>query len=124
MPADHIVLDSDTPSVPFPIPGTVPEDGVTAKLLQLDAAVSPPTAIIEIHAGTVIPRHVHHRTAEVHWVISGELINDGVTYLPGALLSHAAGTPHGPHASTDGCRILTIQPETVDPSDFEIVTDD
>lgn len=121
---EHVVVDQDVPSSPFPIPGTTPEDGVTAKLLQLDTAVSPPTAIIEIHAGTIIPRHRHHNTAEMHYVLEGDFINDGVTYGPGALLAHPAGTAHGPHSSVGGCRVLTVQPETVDATDFEVVDAD
>lgn len=117
---DLVVHAGTAPRIPFPIEGATP-DGVTATLLNLDAAHGPPAIIVHIAAGAYIPAHRHERTAEVHYLLEGDLVNDGVEYGPGAYFTHGPGVVHGPHASRGGCSILTLQPAMVDATDFHRV---
>lgn len=124
MQLDGKSLVSDTKTivpVPFPIPGATP-DGVMAQLVNLDGAKGLVTTIIHIAAGALIPAHYHNEGAEAHYVIEGDFINDGVTLGPGALVTHPKGVVHGPHSSTSGCKILTIQTAYVNPDkpDFHL----
>lgn len=109
------------PKVPFDIPGATP-GGVTAVLLNTDAARGLVTTIIHIAPGARIPAHFHRNGAEAHYVLEGDFINDGVTHGPGGFVTHPAGTVHGPHESATGCRVLTLQTAFVDPAapDFHL----
>lgn len=117
MAEEHILNVTDVQEIPFPIPGATPE-GVAAKILNVDVAEGAPTNIIIIKAGATIPAHYHKNTAETHYVLEGDFINAGITYGPGSFFTHAAGVIHGPHGSKNGCSVLTIQPSSVDASDF------
>ncbi|WP_188445693.1 cupin domain-containing protein [Sphingomonas psychrolutea] len=119
-----IVVQTDTLApVPFPIPGTTPPDGVTATLVNIDAARGLVTTIIHIAPGARIPVHYHNDGPEAHYVLSGDFINAGETLGPGAFVTHPTGVVHGPHESRTGCSILTLQSAYVDPAnpDFHIV---
>lgn len=118
--SDTVLAAGAAPRVPFPIEGATP-DGVTATLLNLDVAKGPPAIVVHLAAGAYIPAHRHERTAEVHYVLEGDFINDGATYGPGAYFTHGPGVVHGPHASRGGCSILTVQPAMVDATDFHRV---
>lgn len=91
------------------LPGVEPADGVMAHLINVDPARGLVASIIRIKAGTTIPAHYHEGFAEAHYVLEGELINDGVAFGPGGFITHPAGVAHGPHTSRTGCRVLTIQ---------------
>jgi quercetin dioxygenase-like cupin family protein len=107
--------------VPFPIPGATP-GGVQATLINIDGDKGIVTTIIHIAPGARIPAHYHNDGAEAHYVLEGDFINAGVTYGPGAFVTHPKGTVHGPHASRNGCKVLTLQTAYVDPAqpDFHI----
>jgi anti-sigma factor ChrR (cupin superfamily) len=117
-----LVIDTATaPRVPFDIPGATP-GGVSAVLLNVDAARGLVTTIIEIAPGARIPAHFHRNGAEAHYVLEGDFINAGVSHGPGGFVTHPVGTVHGPHESRGGCRVLTLQTSFVDPAspDFHI----
>ncbi len=117
-----VVHTNEIEPVPFPIPGAT-LDGVTATLVNVDAARGLVTTIIHIAAGARIPAHYHEEGPEAHYVLSGDFINGGETLGPGAFVTHPTGVVHGPHESRTGCSILTLQSAYVDPAnpDFHIV---
>ena len=91
------------------IPGTKPEDGVTAHLINIDPERGLVASIIHLKPGTTIAAHSHEGFAEAHYVLEGDLINDGEAFGPGGYITHGPGVVHGPHTSKNGCRVLTIQ---------------
>lgn len=117
---ENITKSNELSFMPFPIPGAT-SNKLFAKLLNLDIKYGPVFAVLKIEAGGHIPAHVHHKTEEQHFVLEGDFINDGITYGPGAFFAHDKGQAHGPHSSKNGCTLIFIQPNEVDPSDFEIV---
>lgn len=116
---ENIINTVDSPSIPFPIPGAT-ADKLFVQLLNQNLAFGPVFAILEMKPGAYIPAHIHHATAEQHYVLEGDFVNDGITYGPGAFFSHDKGQKHGPHSTQNGCKLIFIQPAEVDPSDFEI----
>ena len=118
-----VVQTHDVAPVPFPIPGATPPDGVTATLVNVDAARGLVTTIIHIAPGARIPAHYHNDGPEAHYVLSGDFINGGETLGPGGFVTHPTGVVHGPHESRTGCSILTLQSAYVDPAnpDFPII---
>jgi len=109
-------------AIPFDIPGATP-GGITATLVNVDAAKGLVTTIIRIAPGARIPAHFHNDGAEAHYVLEGDFINAGVTHGPGAFVTHPVGVVHGPHESRTGCAVLTLQTAFVNPTnpDFHIV---
>jgi len=91
------------------IPGAEPADGILAQLINVDAQNGLVASIIRFQPGATIPAHRHETFAEAHYVLEGDLINEGVTHGPGAYITHAPGVVHGPHSSLGGCRVLTLQ---------------
>lgn len=116
-----VLKAADAPEVPFDIPGATP-GGVTAVLLNIDAARGLVTTIIRIAPGARIPAHFHRNGSEAHYVLEGDFINAGVSHGPGGFVTHPVGTVHGPHESATGCRVLTLQTAFVDPKapDFHL----
>ena len=95
-------------AVPFEIPGAT---GGTflIQILNEDAARGVVTTIIHLPAGGRIPAHLHRAGAEMHYLLQGDLLEAGEALAPGTLLTHAAGTVHGPHESRGGAKVLTVQ---------------
>ncbi|WP_309640257.1 cupin domain-containing protein [Flavobacterium sp.] len=116
---ENITKSNELDYMPFQIPGATSEK-LFVKLLNLDTQYGPVFAELKMEAGAYIPAHIHHKTEEQHYVLEGDFINDGITYEAGAFFSHDIGQVHGPHSTKNGCRILFIQPNQVDPTDFEI----
>jgi anti-sigma factor ChrR (cupin superfamily) len=116
---ENIKKSNEMDYMPFPIPGAT-SDKLFVKLLNLDTKYGPVFAELKMEAGAFIPTHIHHKTEEQHFVLEGDFINDGVTYEAGAFFAHDKGQVHGPHSTKNGCRLLFIQPNEVDPTDFEI----
>lgn len=114
--------DAEAPGAPFEIPGAT---GGTFRIevLNQDAAAGVVTSIVHLPPGGRIPAHRHGAGAEMHFVLSGDLVERGETLGPGAFLTHAAGVVHGPHESRGGARVLTVQQwQSRDGTfDFEIV---
>ena len=91
------------------IPGTEPADGVTGHLLNIDPARGLVASIIHLKPGTTIAAHSHQGFTEAHYVLEGDLVNDGQEFGPGGYITHGPGVVHGPHSSRGGCRVLTVQ---------------
>ena len=77
--------------------------------------------------GAVIPAHLHKNVAEVLYIVEGDFTNEGKRYLAGTTLHIKAGTPHGPHSTESGCKLLVLwtertSHETADLNDFIIAT--
>lgn len=79
------------------------------QILNEDAGRGVVTSIVHIPAGGFIPAHFHEAGAEMHYVLSGDLIERGERLGVGAFLTQAAGVVHGPHESEGGCQVLTVQ---------------
>jgi quercetin dioxygenase-like cupin family protein len=91
----------------FEIPGS--RGDFRIQILNEDADRGVVTSIVHIPAGGFIPAHSHKAGSEMHYVLSGDLIERGERLGPGAFLTQAAGVVHGPHESQGGCQVLTVQ---------------
>ena len=91
----------------FEIPGS--RGDFRIQILNEDAGRGVVTSIVHIPAGGFIPAHFHEAGPEMHYVLSGDLIERGERLGPGAFLTQAAGVVHGPHESEGGCQVLTVQ---------------
>ncbi|MBU8537448.1 cupin domain-containing protein [Falsiroseomonas tokyonensis] len=116
--ATTITTPPDYAWFPFPIPGHSGE--ITAAFLNRDLGAGPIAAVMQMAAGARIPAHVHDRSTEAFLVLEGRFINAGTSYGPGAFFTVKPGEVHGPHEAPEGARILFLQSEEVDPSDFRI----
>lgn len=94
----------DTAALPW---SPTPWPGVSTKVLEPANATGGMTGMTRLDAGSSIPAHLHTRADQMVFVVEGDLVEDGVTYGPGAFLVVKAGTPHGPHRSSGGCVLLT-----------------
>ncbi len=103
-----IVADAaSTPATPFVIPGATGEFKI--QILNEETARGVVTTIVHMPAGSKIPAHTHSKGAEMHYVLEGDLIENGKALAPGAFLTQAAGQVHGPHESKTGAKVLTVQ---------------
>lgn len=67
------------------------------------------TVLRKFKAGTSIPAHTHPQANESAYILSGEWVEDGVTYTPGTLLFAPRGQQHGPHfAKTEVVSLTTF----------------
>lgn len=89
------------------VPRTLDFPGVSIRPLWSDPAVGAVTVVTEMRPGSVIPRHTHTHADETVYVLEGDFIEDGVAHGPGSYFVGAKGTPHGPHATKNGCSLLT-----------------
>ena len=102
----QLLAEGVTPTQ-FEIPGS--RGDFRIQILNEDAARGVVTSIVHIPAGGFIPAHFHKAGPEMHYVLSGDLIEAGRTLGPGGFLTQAAGVVHGPHESQGGCQVLTVQ---------------
>ena len=93
---------------PFEIPGAT-GGPFLIQILNEDTAKGVVTTIVHLPAGGQIPAHVHHAGPEMHYVLEGDVVDAGEALAPGAFLTHAPGTVHGPHQSRGGAKVLTVQ---------------
>jgi quercetin dioxygenase-like cupin family protein len=108
MDTTRILLDAATvDAVPFQIPGA--EGEFRIQILNEDQANGVVTTIVHLPAGGRIPAHRHRAGPEMHYVLEGEMTEDGKSCGPGSFMTHAAGQVHGPHESKNGARVLTVQ---------------
>jgi quercetin dioxygenase-like cupin family protein len=75
------------------------------------------TVLTHIAPGAIIPEHWHTFANETVFVLSGDFIEQGRSYGPGAVSVGKAGTSHGPHDSVSGFIVLTAFSA---PLDFQI----
>jgi quercetin dioxygenase-like cupin family protein len=81
--------------------------GVTIQVLHEDETSGGTTVLTHIAPGATIPEHWHTAADETVFVLSGDFIEQGRSYGPGAFFVGKAQTSHGPHASISGCTVLT-----------------
>ena len=97
-------IKTDTSALPWSPTGW---PGVSMKMLQQVESTGGMTGMMRMEAGSSIPAHSHTHADQAVFVIEGDLIEEGVTYGPGSFLLAKAGTPHGPHSTSDGCVLLS-----------------
>jgi anti-sigma factor ChrR (cupin superfamily) len=89
-------------AAPFPdVKGTV-----TIKILNSDESLGPAVVLLRMEPGSEIPRHFHERTTEASYVLEGDFINEGVSYMAGSEYNVKPMTTHGPHTTNTGCTVL------------------
>ena len=93
--------------VVFEIPGA--EGAFRVQILNEDQEKGVVTTIVHLPPGGSIPAHFHEAGSEMHYVLEGDLTEDGESFGPGGFLTFAAGVVHGPHGSEGGARVLTVQ---------------
>jgi quercetin dioxygenase-like cupin family protein len=98
---------AEVPAVPFVIPGATGEFRI--QLLNQESGAGVVTSIIHLPPGGRIPAHRHGAGAEMHYVLEGDLVEQGRELGAGAFLTHAAGQVHGPHESRGGAKVLKVQ---------------
>ncbi|MGN6573621.1 MAG: cupin domain-containing protein [Pseudolabrys sp.] len=81
-------------------------DGVSIRVLHR-SDTGAMAVVTQMRAGATIPAHWHSKADETVYVLSGDFIEDGVAYGPGAYFVGAARTVHGPHTTKTGCTLLT-----------------
>lgn len=94
-------------AVPFEIPGATGEFRI--QILNEDEERGVVTSIVHLPPGGRIPAHRHQAGSEMHYVLEGDLVEAGEALETGAFLTYPAGTPHGPHESRGGAKVLTVQ---------------
>ena len=121
---DQEVLDSQIKADPFPFPN---EGDITLAVRNANYTLGPVMLHLTMKPGAVIPAHLHKNVAEVLYIVEGDFTNEGKRYLAGTTLHIKAGTPHGPHSTESGCKLLVLwtertSHETADLNDFIIAT--
>ncbi len=81
--------------------------GVSMKVLYKDAESGAMTVVTRIFPGAVIPAHWHSHADETVYVLSGDFIEAGESFGPGAYFTGKSRTIHGPHSTVHGCSVLT-----------------
>ena len=81
--------------------------GISMKVLNKDAETGAMAVLTCIAAGAMIPAHFHTSADETVYVLSGDFIEDGISYGPGTYFAGKAGIPHGLHQTVSGCTVLT-----------------
>ena len=108
MDAEGLKLAADSvEATPFKIPGA--EGEFRIQILNEDQARGVVTTIVHLPPGGRIPAHFHEAGSEMHYVLEGDLTENGESFGPGGFLTFAAGVVHGPHGSEGGARVLTVQ---------------
>lgn len=87
-------------------PGPYP--GVELLVLHRHEGTGGLTVLRKFHAGTTVPAHTHLQANEYVHVLSGEWVEDGVTYGPGAYFFAPKGQKHGPHVAKTEVVSLTL----------------
>jgi quercetin dioxygenase-like cupin family protein len=122
---DQEVFESQVKVDRFPFPS---EGEITLAVRNANYALGPVMLHIGMKAGSVIPAHLHKGMAEALYVMEGDFTNEGKQYPAGISLHFKAGKAHGPHTTTNGCKLLALwteasSKEAADLSDFIIVTE-
>ena len=105
---DQEVLDSQIKADRFPFPN---EGDITLAVRNANYTLGPVMLHLTMKPGAVIPAHLHKNVAEVLYIVEGDFTNEGKRYLAGTTLHIKAGTPHGPHSTESGCKLLVLWTE-------------
>ena len=121
---DQEVLDSQIKADRFPFPSG---GDITLAVRNANYTLGPVMLHLTMKPGAVIPAHLHKNVAEVLYIVEGDFTNEGKRYLAGTTLHIKAGTPHGPHSTESGCKLLVLwtertSHEAADLSDFILAT--
>lgn len=84
------------------------EGDITLAVRNADYALGPVMLHIIMKPGASIPAHHHNGMAEALYVAEGDFINEGKQYQVGTSLHFKSGTPHGPHTTQNGCKLLVL----------------
>jgi len=76
-----------------------PYAGVELMVLHKHEQTGGMAVLRKFKAGYTIPAHSHPDANEWAYVLSGEWVEGGVTYSPGALFYAPKGVRHGPHVA-------------------------
>lgn len=111
-----VILSSieQMPEMPLPIPGM--SGDIFIRLLNINPQNGMTVTVNRLAAGARVPAHYHNNGSESHYVLSGDFIEAGETFGPGAFFTHGRGVVHGPHETRTGCVIYTVQEAIVDPT--------
>jgi anti-sigma factor ChrR (cupin superfamily) len=82
-------------------------EGVSARLLSLDAVRDTAMLIVRLAAGVTYPAH-HHSGAEDCYVLAGDVTIEGQLYGPGDFHHADAGSDHAPLSSEHGGEFLLV----------------
>ena len=74
-----------------------PYEGVDLAILHKHPSSGGVTVLRRFRQGTIIPAHTHPEANESVYILSGEWIEEGVSYGPGTFLFVPRGQKHGPH---------------------------
>ncbi len=85
-----------------------PYEGVELKILHKNEATGGVVVLRKFAAGRTIPAHTHPLANEWAWILSGEWVEDGVSYTSGTLFFAPRGTQHGPHVAKTEVVSLTV----------------
>ena len=121
---DQEILDSELKTDRFPFPS---QGDITLRVRNANYALGPVMLHIGMSPGAVIPAHLHKGITEALYVMEGDFTNEGKQYPAGTSLHFSVGKAHGPHTTTNGCKLLALwtegsAKEAADLSDFIIVT--
>lgn len=119
---DQEILGTQIQAGRFPFPC---EGEISLAVRNSSYALGPVMLHLTMEPGSTIPAHIHNGVAEVLYVVTGDFINEGKSYQTGDSLHIHAGTPHGPHATRNGCTLLVLWTDkaataAADLSDFEV----
>ena len=122
---DQEVFESQVKVDRFPFPS---EGEITLAVRNANYTLGPVMLHIGMKPGAVIPARLHKGMAEALYVVEGDFTNEGKQYPSGTSLHFKAGKEHGPHSTTNGCKLLVLwteasSKEAADLSDFIIVTE-
>lgn len=98
----YVALAEDKPWQPGPYAG------VELKILHKNEATGGVVVLRKFHGGMTIPAHTHPLANEWAWILSGEWVEEDVSYTPGTLFFAPRGTRHGPHVAKTEVISLTV----------------
>jgi anti-sigma factor ChrR (cupin superfamily) len=112
------VETSKIQAVPAPFPNT--KGTATIQVLNSDQSLGPAVVVLRMEPGSEIARHLHEQTTEMSYVLDGDFVNEGISYLAGMEWNIKPMTAHGPHTTQYGCTVLVTfsYPSTLD--DFKL----
>jgi quercetin dioxygenase-like cupin family protein len=79
--------------------------GVEFKILHADAEAGRVTLLTKLAPGTVYPHHQHTDLEELY-LVSGDVVVNGVPMQPGDYCSAKAGSVHGGIRTVGGCTFI------------------
>jgi quercetin dioxygenase-like cupin family protein len=85
-----------------------PYEGVELMVLHKNESTGGVVVLRKFREGIVVPAHIHPQANEYAYVLSGEWVESGVIYGPGAFFFAPKGELHGPHTAKTEVLSLTV----------------